>query len=291
MTICIGALCADAQGRPGRYAVVASDRMVTMGGITEFEHDVPKMTAVTDRIVALMAGDAVNGASLIRALPANIAGSPPTVRRVAESAAGLYAQHRRQVIEAAVLGARGVTLQDFYGGGVQLKWQPQLVAATDHTISNFDFGIELLVAGVDADGAELYHVGNPGGATGYLGQIGYGAIGSGTLHALQAMIGVGHTPSRALAQTIFSVYASKRQAEIAPGVGEKTDMWVIRDSGTSKLDQAALEHLASLYEDYRVKTARELEDRMKSLKLPEEGNGSAGQPEPDAAKPTEPASA
>ena len=41
MTICLGALCAGAEGREASTVVVASDCMMTMGGITEFEHELP----------------------------------------------------------------------------------------------------------------------------------------------------------------------------------------------------------------------------------------------------------
>jgi hypothetical protein len=46
VTIGLGALCAGTEGGGASAVVVASDRMVTMGGITEFEHEVPKVTQV-----------------------------------------------------------------------------------------------------------------------------------------------------------------------------------------------------------------------------------------------------
>ena len=47
MTVCIGALCSDATD-----VVVISDRMVTLGHLTEFEHELPKINNITDRVVA-----------------------------------------------------------------------------------------------------------------------------------------------------------------------------------------------------------------------------------------------
>src|SRR5690242_19861162 len=58
MTVGVGALAADSDGRETRAVVVCSDRMVTWGH-TEFEHDIPKIIPITDRIVALMAGAAL----------------------------------------------------------------------------------------------------------------------------------------------------------------------------------------------------------------------------------------
>jgi hypothetical protein len=56
--------------------VVAADRMVTWGP-TEFEHAVPKVTDVTDRIVTLVSGDAMRGSRLVRGVMGGIATSAP----------------------------------------------------------------------------------------------------------------------------------------------------------------------------------------------------------------------
>ena len=61
MTICLAALCRQ-EDEP--VAVVAADRMVTMGGFIEFEHPVPKMAQQREglpwqsqRLVTTMAPD------------------------------------------------------------------------------------------------------------------------------------------------------------------------------------------------------------------------------------------
>ena len=82
MTICIGALCSDGDGNPGRSVVVCSDRMVTMGTLQEFEHEVPKIYAIANQVVALVAGDALAGSRLCRSLTRG-APAAPLVRDVA----------------------------------------------------------------------------------------------------------------------------------------------------------------------------------------------------------------
>jgi len=42
--------------------------MVTMGGMTEFEHEVPKIVFVSKKAAILTAGDAIRGARLVREL-------------------------------------------------------------------------------------------------------------------------------------------------------------------------------------------------------------------------------
>jgi hypothetical protein len=66
MTICIGALCSGSQEQARQALVVASDRMVTLGQITEFEHETPKIVDISTSVVALMAGDALRASSMVK---------------------------------------------------------------------------------------------------------------------------------------------------------------------------------------------------------------------------------
>src|SRR5918911_5238462 len=116
MTIGLGALCAGADGTDASAVVVASDRMVTSGGITEFEHEVPKVTQIGDRIVALAAGDALRGGQLINELRRNIQPGAQPIQDVAATAAGQYTTLRRQQVESEILWPRGITLEQFYQG-------------------------------------------------------------------------------------------------------------------------------------------------------------------------------
>src|SRR5438093_193522 len=161
MTVCISALCAGPDGA-AKNVVVVSDRMVTLGRLTEFEHEVPKITNITDKVVALIAGDALRGSQLIR-----------------------------NVIE------------------------------------------------------------------------------SGALQALQSMIGFGHMSGRSLHQTVFACYASKRRAEVAPGVGKDTDLAILSNKGMFKADKTALDSLEELYQEYQkpasdvlMKKAEEITNKL-----------------------------
>src|SRR5215470_10239037 len=109
MTVCIGAVCADSEGKPSGAVVVASDRMITMGGLIEFEHGVPKVSPVADRVVILMAGDGLRGARLVRELRNALPISAVTVESVASTAAALYVAHRQQQMEREIFTPRGLT--------------------------------------------------------------------------------------------------------------------------------------------------------------------------------------
>jgi hypothetical protein len=110
---------------------------------------------------------------------------------------------------------------------------------------------------------------NPGGSDRLLDIIGYGAIGSGTIHALQSMIGFRHSPDGDYLHTVFTVYASKRRAEVAPGVGQDTDMAVISTSGVHWLTEHELGRLSEMYEDFRSSTDATLTEKLSNFSLGE----------------------
>src|SRR5919204_1144144 len=260
MTICLGALCAGADGADASAVVVASDRMVTMGGITEFEHEVPKVTRIGDRIVALAAGDALRGAQLINELRRDVHHGAQQLQNVATTAAALYAALRRQQIESEILSPRGITMQQFYQG-LQQAMLPQLVINIDNLIGTFNYNLEVLIAGADDSGAHLYAITNPGGSYDDFQPIGYAAIGSGALHAVQSLIGMRQTPLRCLHETVFNVYVSKRRAEAAPGVGRETDVVMIQANAITRVEQPVLQQLDTLYQEYQ----RPVEDMGRHL--------------------------
>src|SRR5436190_12942138 len=123
MTICIGALCSNKAGHSYKAVVVAADRMVTMGHMMEFEHDVPKILKVTEKVVILMSGDAIAGSRLARGVDSAFPGVAPSVLTVAEQSAALYAELRDRKIEADIFRPRGLTRQQFYEKGSPLPQQ------------------------------------------------------------------------------------------------------------------------------------------------------------------------
>lgn len=267
MTICIGALCSNKEGVANKAIVVASDRMVTLGQLTEFEHEAPKIAPIRDKIVALMAGDAFRASQLIRDVIASTPPESPHVFQVAQIAANRYLEARAKQIETDVFQPRGLTREQFYQGKIPALTQhlQQLAFQIDNHVTAFNFNVELLIAGVDEIGAQLFSVGHPGGTSINLQQIGYHAIGSGQLHAMQSLIGFGHIGTRSIEETLFAVYVAKRRAEVAPGVGTETDLEIITADGIKIIDKAKLKTLNGLYQDYQKPASKEIIDKVREL--------------------------
>jgi ATP-dependent protease HslVU (ClpYQ) peptidase subunit len=266
VTLCMAAICSDSKAGP--LAVVAADRMVTLGNFIEFEHTVPKMAPSTPFSVAMIAGDTLLGTSLARNVAGEFVGAAPNTGDVAARLALRYVEMRRGELEHQILSLRGLDLQSYYGG--QQSLNGNITAMLDNQMAQFNLGIELLVAGVDAGGAHIYSIENPGQPERQHDVIGYAAIGSGGIHALQAMIGFRHSPTTPLKETVFQVYAAKRRAEVAPGVGIDTDMAIISSNGTAILDEATLKKLKEMYHHYGETTESALNTELEHLDLDEQ---------------------
>jgi 20S proteasome alpha/beta subunit len=239
VTICLGALCRDKVD--GDTVVLASDRMVTWAGLTEFEHQVPKIHQLSVSTWALIAGDALAGTRIARDVAQKLTSAGGTVEEIANLVAKRYAEVRMEAASAQILTARGLSLQQFYQMHQQLL--PQIVGALDATLASFNLGVEMIIAGVDGTGAHLYTVSNPGGTAQCQDIIGAVAVGSGQLHAIQSMIGFRHGSMDPVSEVLFRVFSSKRRAELAPGVGHETDLAIVSPQGVRHLSTKTIDEL------------------------------------------------
>jgi 20S proteasome alpha/beta subunit len=265
MTVCIAALCQNDEDQA--HIVVASDRMVTLGGFIEFEHAVPKMRDASSRAITMVSGDALVGTQVAEEVAGALSGSNPPIAQIAQALAARYEYARRQRVEQHVLRPRCLDMDSFYGNHQTLN--PNAVMMLDSQIAQFNLGVELLLAGLDPSGAHIYSVMNPGPPESCHDVIGYAAIGSGTIHALQAFIGFGHSASAGYHQTVFRAYAAKRRAEVAPGVGRDTDMAVVSDAGIHRLTEGELEQLRNMYKSFEASTSLALQEQLEKFRLGE----------------------
>lgn len=281
MTVCLAALCGN--GEDSRV-VVAADRMVSAGGFMEFEHRGSKIVELADHALVMVAGDTNEGMRLVHQAAAEIGDSTP-VPGIAEDLGERYATARLRRAEQSLLGTRGLDLNSYYQ--VQGTLNPQMVAMIDNGFANWDLGVELLLAGVDESGAHIHTNHNPGGGNQDHRPVGWTSIGSGAIHVIPSMAGFEHAPHAGYGQTLFRVYASKRRAEVAPGVGHETDVAVVSREGIKRLTSQELQQLDSIYENFLSTTSNELAKQLDSFDP--EGTQVMNRPEDlpfDSARPT-----
>jgi len=260
MTVCIAALCNKAKD-----VVVASDRMITATyPPIEFEHGIPKLAIICPTCIVLTAGDALAHAVICRAVSEIVAGlSHPKTAVITEHVRRTYVEERQKVISQLFLEPRGWALDDFYEKYARTI-HPDLMLTIDRQISTYDYGLEIIVAGVDSDEGHIYGIRHPGKVDCY-DAIGYHAIGIGDLHAVSSLIGNKCVPLVSSKMAVYLVYEAKKNAENAPGVGEDTDMAIIKRDGHQILSNEDISLLNNIYNSKHVPQTEEFTKAIDDL--------------------------
>lgn len=304
VTVCIAAITTyyDDKGTASGTSVVgASDRMLTAGDV-EFEPQTSKIVQLTTSVFLMTAGDSAFQAEVCRevqrTVSERIAAEPQNWWRV-KDVAYLYLHTmdtiKQKRAEEALLVPLKLDGDTFLARAHELP--RELVQELKDEIQNFRIPeVETIVTGVDTDGgAHIYTVGTHNGISNFLNchdSVGFAAIGSGYWHAnSQLMIG-GHTRLSPGPETLALVYAAKKRAEVAPGVGKETDIFVIGTNLGAHFTATEEEKklLEGMYDQIRRGESIAFKDGIVEVRKYFEGakKKAAEQPQPQATSPSAP---
>lgn len=239
MTVCVAAIF------QGSGIIGASDRMLTAGDI-EFEPAVPKRLFLSSSCIALFAGDAYSQAEILQSVreevSKRIAEAPDQWLRIRDIAA-IYARERarivRELAEMRVLIPFGLSMADYLAR--QNEFSSDFVRDIANELVNFESPeVEAIITGVDELGPHIFTVDEAGVKC--CDSVGFASIGAGAWHANSQMMTYSHTHSHSLADTLLNVFFAKKRAEVAPGVGEETDMFVILGLGQADTLNMNVQH-------------------------------------------------
>jgi len=262
LTICIAA----AAGKD--HVVVASDRMVTLSiPSTEFEQNLSKTVEITKNSVAAAAGNALAYTTIhnetLKLLQQD--STNPGIQRIAELIRRSYVKARNDKLEQDILVQFGLNMQTFYDRNQKLS--PNIVANIVQAMSQYNFNLSILVAGVDSKGPHIFRVDTPGRIETF-DSIGHCSVGTGELHAISTFIANDYGPDLDLDHVVAMVYEAKKKSEKAQGVGEETDICIICNDGIVKLPDDKMEKLNEFYDkkiEQEKKSVSETEDLVKTL--------------------------
>lgn len=188
----------------------------------------------------------------------------PAVQQIADTIKDTYCTLRARRIEESVFRPRCVTLNAFYQQGLIRQFPPEVAMQLDDRVQQMDFGVTLIIAGVDRNGAHVFGISDPGISTSY-GRIGYHAIGSGLSHALLSLVASGQHRSLTTKETAFNVFRAKRQAEVAPGVGRSVELRIITSGGVHQASDEELATLDQILNDLEAPRSEEMNKRISEL--------------------------
>jgi 20S proteasome alpha/beta subunit len=260
MTVCISAIFDNST------IVGASDRMLTAGDI-QFQPSQPKIWTLTTSIVGMIAGDVGIHAEIFNKLyidiRAHIDKNPKkwiSVSEVAQTYSTYYHQLKFSKGENEVLFPLGLDRKSFIEE--QNKLNPDLVKMIAERLNRIvlpDSGI--IFTGIDETGPHLYVVEN--GKVRCEDKVGFAAIGAGYWHADSHFMFSGFTPKTKLYKALQTTYFAKKKAEVAPGVGSETDMFIIGPTLGSyiSLKDEIVKNLDTNYKSY-LKAIKSVENKI-----------------------------
>ncbi len=247
MTICLAAICDN-----GSRLVVASDSMITNPALSiEFEHLTKKMTELSDRCVALTAGDALAHTELFNSVQDEIEKlKSPTLKNIISKIKECYQEIRKREITERYIIPRGFdNIREFYQA--QRVLDPEITKGIQFQIDRYDYGLEILIAGVEDREAHIYEIFDPGTSKCF-DSIGFHAIGSGVPHALNSLIARGCNQNAPLAECFIKIFEAKKMAEKAPGVGRTLTniCFLIPQKGIIGFPKEKYDELEQIYEKW-----------------------------------------
>lgn len=241
MTICIAAKCNN-----NASIVAASDKLLTIRGLIEFDHPSSKIEKLTKDCCVMTAGNALATTELFEDIKEEISEYRDiTIRDIARITKEKYILHRSREIRELYLATRNInSIDKFYERIMSLP--PNIGMYLDDKIENYDFDLEVLIGGIDQNGAHIYNIVNPGRINCF-DSIGYCAIGSGEQHSILSLISYNYDPQLSINRALYILYEAKKIAEKAPGVGRETVLALLTDQGLSEISNTIIQELEDIY--------------------------------------------
>lgn len=218
-----------------------------------------KKAAYFGKSMLLVAGDMAVHSQAIADAEKEIQDRDLTPHEVARVYGRCIQSINRQQAENEILAPLALSADTFLGD--QKNFSPAFVELiTNQLQQRRPVDSEALVVGSDGEHSHIYQIDSYGNDT-CLDALGFGAIGIGAWHAKSRLMQVGHTSTRLWAASLASLFAAKKNAEIAPGVGVHTDMHIVMKDGPFPMWEHIPPELQKLYQKYSAEISS-LADRM-----------------------------
>jgi hypothetical protein len=177
-----------------------------------------------------------------------------SVRYVANLYIDVFSRARLRRAEIAILAPLGLDHSSFIAR--QSEIAPELVRQLAAGVLNFEApAVSCIFAGFDISGGHLYVTANSDLRC--CDSVGFASVGAGRWHAQSHFMFGRHARHRPFPETLLRTYSAKKRAEVAPGVGMGTDMFLVTGLGTyTPIAQHVLDDLEKIYQRKRRRDER-----------------------------------
>ena len=238
MTICIAAIGKEANGE---VIVFATDHMVTLPTVGQFEMTVEKYKLITSNTIAMLSGETLLFNDVIEPCKNNC-----TFDEMKTRIRTKMSEIKTNRIQKELLDTYKLTyanLQDLLKTPLQNPYAGNLF----ETISKYTLNTIVVLIGFKSHEAQITEITEAKNAEAR--EIGFDAIGTGGMQAVNTLMFQRHSKNNDVSTTVYNVYKAKRNAEVAVGVGKETDMLILRESGIEKIDEGKIKILSQIYEE------------------------------------------
>jgi hypothetical protein len=238
MTICIAAIGKD---NGEEIIVAATDHMVTMGTLGQFEHTISKYKELNRNTIAMLAGIPLLFDDLIK-----LSGSSMGYTEIKHQIKKNLKDKRNEIFKDHVLDLYGLD-ENWLTDAVKAPFPNQLTEEIMKKILNFKLNTTILLAGFDQNNAILSEISETTFAD--FRDMNFHAIGSGNIQAVNTLMFQKHDKNDSLLTTVYDVYKAKKNAEVARGVGRETELVILtKDSGCKLLKKESYNIMKDIYE-------------------------------------------
>ena len=279
----------------GYAAITASDKMITAGDV-QYEPSQQKVAEITPRILLLIAGDFATHSEAIQATKADLKGDEnASPHRVAIIYGQALQRIKRREAEDIFLAPFSMNTDSFLSQQNDLK--DSFVSDLKDQLQGFQGqDVESLIVGTDDISPHIYWV-DRNGSVRCMDDVSFHAIGIGAWHAKSQLMQAKYIKNTYFSTALTQIYAAKRRAEIAPGVGALTDIHIVGRGVHVPLNPDLMKQLEIQYQAYSKKhdkisekSANNLQEYMNAKYKAQKGStvygqdnyGQAGEPAPQA---------
>lgn len=257
-TACIFPWFCNADGEPpdiGGAIVAATDRMYSDLGLSiEYEASKWKMSLAGPSHLFLISGDmAFQSEVLLRFHRSQTAAPVQTAHEMAYRLGDAVAEVRRERAARRVLHPVGLTEETFLSQ--QMNLQPSWVRSLSEQMQDVSVEADSIVAGVDGAHAHLFHVDGFGTVTNHS-DMGFVSAGVGGVHSSAQLMRDPYNHRQLFGEAAFKVFRAKKRAEVAPGVGPTTDLFLINRHGFNRLSDEYVTGLGRFYDRQELESVR-----------------------------------
>lgn len=241
VTQLVGAICDK-----GKALVAVSDRMLT-GPASTYEQSMSKGVFLSDNAFAMLCGSVEIGYSIANWACQYVRENNLTkLNRIVEQTGRAFQEAREHQIVQNYLGRYGIRSMKHWHQ-VQRELRDGVATTLAAQIQAYKLDVQLMVAGISDGRAHLYVVNDSKGIEPRY-MTGFCCVGSGWIHAATTFARYSYDMSFSLSEALYVAYEAKGRAELAPGVGQATDVFVVDSRGIHVITQETHGQLKEMYE-------------------------------------------